>query len=79
MLDVAALIDVEILDNPESILERRLIAEYLRGKGFDLADLHFLPAQTAESLLKEACRYATLRLAEIEARSKFRQKIEAPL
>jgi hypothetical protein len=62
----------------ESILERKLIAEYLLDKGYCLSDLKKLPKKKASNLMKEACRYAALKLAEIEARSKFRQKIQPP-
>jgi len=64
--------------NTESTLERKLIAEYLLGKGYTWSDLKDLPKKKANSLMKEACRYATLKLAEIEARSKFRRKIHMP-
>ena len=65
-------------ERPESSLERKLIAEYLLGKGYQMSDLKKLPELQMTSLMKEACRYAALRLAEIESRSKFRKKIEAP-
>jgi hypothetical protein len=62
----------------ESNLERKLIAEYLLNKGYSLSVLKNLPKKKAKILMKEACRYATLKLAEIEARSKFRRKIKTP-
>lgn len=65
-------------ENWESILERKLIAEYLLSKGYRLSSLKNLPKKKASSLMKEACRYAALKLAEIEARSKFRRKIQTP-
>jgi len=61
---------------PESSLERKLIAEYLLGKGYRMSDVRKLPEPEMIRLMKEACRYAALRLAEIESRSKFRHKIE---
>ena len=78
MLEKTALSDREVTDGPESVLEHNLITEYLRDRGYELSDLKYLPEIEADILLKEACRYATLRLAEIEARCKFRRKIEAP-
>jgi len=65
-------------ENTESTLERKLIAEYLLGKGYCWSDLKNLPKKKANSLMKEACRYAAFKLAEIEARSKFRRKIHMP-
>lgn len=65
-------------DRPEYDLERNLIVEYLRSKGYSLAGLKELPEDLANDLMKEACRYAAFKMAEIEARSKFRHKIEAP-
>lgn len=60
---------------PESSLERNLIGEYLLRKGYQMSDLRKLPEPEMTILMKEACRYAALKLAEIESRSKFRQKI----
>jgi hypothetical protein len=65
-------------ESSESNLERKLIAEYLLSKGYSLSSLNNLPKKKANLLMKEACRYATLKLAEIEARSKFRRKIKTP-
>jgi hypothetical protein len=65
-------------ESSESNLERKLIAEYLLSKGYSLSSLKNLPKKKANILMGEACRYATLKLAEIEARSKFRWKIQIP-
>ena len=64
--------------NPHSNLERKLIADYLFRKGYRLSDLRKLPDQEAKRLMGKACLFASLKLAEIESRSKFRQKIEGP-
>lgn len=61
-----------------SNLERQLIAEYLLGKGYRPTDLRKLPKEERKVLMKEACLYAAVRLANIEAKSKFRRKIGAP-
>lgn len=66
-----------VAEYPDSTLERMLIGEYLLSKGYQLSDIQNLPAQELKDLMKEACSYAALKLAEIEARSKFRRKIEA--
>ena len=68
-----------LADGPQSVLERTLIAEYLLSKGYLMSDLKELPPQVAKSLMREACRFAALRLGEIEARSKFCQKIKSPI
>lgn len=58
-------------------LERQLIDEYLLSKGYRMVDLHSLPKEEAKALMREACLDAALKLAEIEARVKFRKEIEA--
>jgi hypothetical protein len=62
--------------SPQSALERELIAEYLRNKGYLRKELLKLPKEEAEKLMKEAYLYASLKLAEIEAKASFRQKIQ---
>ena len=62
---------------PESALERELIGKYLSNKGYKMADLKTLSKEEVHGLMQEACRYAALRLAEIEARSGFCRKVEA--
>jgi len=62
----------------EASLEGRFIEEYLLSKGYRITDLHSLPKEEALALRIEACRYATLKLAEIEARSRFRKAINLP-
>ena len=61
---------------PQSALERELISEYLKNKGYRLKDLKNLPQEEAKRLMKEACQYASLKLAEIEARAGFSHKIK---
>jgi hypothetical protein len=77
----AATIDPErfFTEGPRSVLERTLIAEYLLSKGYLQPDLKTLPLQVAKSLMTEACQFAALRLAEIEARDKFLWKIRLPI
>lgn len=61
---------------PQSPLEQQLIIDFLADKGYTLVDLKTLPASFAKELMTAACSYASLKLAEIEARSKFRNKIQ---
>lgn len=58
--------------SPQSALERDLIREHLRDKGYRLEDLHNLPQEEARKLMKEAYLYASLKLAEVEAKAGFR-------
>jgi hypothetical protein len=60
---------------PQSPLERQLINQYLRSKGFTRQDLLTMPLEQARILMTEACTYASLKLAEVEARSQFSKKI----
>ena len=62
---------------PQSPLERQLINQYLESKGYTRQDLETLPLEEARALMREACTYASLKLAEIEARSQFSQKIHS--
>jgi hypothetical protein len=61
--------------NPQSDLEKQFISNYLKEKGYSRQYLNTLPKEQARSLMIEACRYASLKLAEIESRAKFTQKI----
>jgi hypothetical protein len=61
---------------PQSPLERQLIINYLAEKGFRLADIPTLPTELAKELMTAACTHASLKLADIEARSQFRRKIK---
>ena len=64
---------------PESALERNLIRDYLREKGYSIEDLQKLPPEEAKSLMIEACQYAALKLAEVESRAKFRREIHTSI
>ena len=59
-------------------MESRLIEEYLRTKGYRLADLRALPVEQAKQLMREACQHASLRLAQVESTAYFREKIRGP-
>ena len=56
-------------------LERQFITDYLESKGYSRQDLTDLPVEKARQLRIGACRYASLKLAEIESKVKFRQSI----
>lgn len=66
---------IPIKGSPQSELELQFIRQYIQEKGFNRQDLRTMPKNQANELYRQACRYATLRLAEVEARAKFRHKI----
>jgi hypothetical protein len=59
----------------QSGLEKALIGEYLLGKGFYLEDLKTMSKTDAKNLMDGACRFSSLKLAEMESRSQFRRKL----
>jgi len=65
-----------IVSAPQSLLERQLIIDYLAEKGYRLEDLKTMRADLVKELMTGACTYASLKLAEIEARSQFVRKIQ---
>lgn len=65
----------EIAHAPLSSLERQLIDDYLLRKGYTRQELLLLPAEQARRIMTAACMAASLKLAEIEARTQFRHKI----
>ena len=71
-------LDELITHGSQSILERRYIIEFLYEKGYQLADLKSFPFYEGKRLMIEACRYASLNLAEVEARAQFRDEIRRP-
>lgn len=71
-------VDEYITKGPQSVLERRFIKEYLHDKGYRLEELKKLPEEEAKQLMSEACKYASLKLAEVESRAQFREEIRAP-
>ena len=62
-------------EGPQKTLEQKYVREYLLEKGYRLEDLAGLPQEKAQQLMREACQYAALKLAEVEAKGHFRKKI----
>ena len=54
-----------------ALLEKCLINEYLKNKGYTRDDLKSLPKDVAQQLMKEASTYASGKLSEIEIRARF--------
>jgi hypothetical protein len=65
-------------EGPQSALERKYIEEYLQSQGSSLESLGNLPKDEQQHLMREASKYASLKLAEVESRAKFRDDIHAP-
>ena len=56
---------------PLGQLEESLIAEFVRSRGYDPAQLAHLPEAEWQKLLTDASIYASGKLMEVEARSHF--------
>jgi hypothetical protein len=65
-----------IIEDPNALLERALIEEYLKQQGYSLKTLKTLPKDVVEKLMKEATRFASLKLEEIEDRARFIEEIQ---
>jgi hypothetical protein len=65
-------------EGPHSAMERMLLEEYLHQNGCSLSDIDALPEEQAKSLMVEACKYASLKLAQVESTAHFREKIRGP-
>ena len=56
-------------------LEQRLIDDHLAGRGHTRHSLAMLGGSDAQALLRAASKYASLRLAEMEARGNYLDEI----
>ena len=63
-------------DETRSLLEKGLINEYLRNKGYDQGSLKKLPEDEARRLMTEASIYASGKLTEIETKARFKENIK---
>ncbi|NUQ85464.1 MAG: hypothetical protein HUU11_12180 [Anaerolineales bacterium] len=63
------------MEDPNAVLEKALIEEYLQEQGYSLEKLKKLPKETAEKLMKDASQYASLKLEEVKARARFVEEI----
>ncbi len=59
------------LQDPAAQLERALIDEFLRTRGYDSHSVETLPDDDRKRLLQEASTYAAAKLTEVEARAHF--------
>lgn len=56
-------------------LERAFLEEYLRGLGHSLEELHSLPAVEVKVLMRAASLYASMRMEEVESRSRLMEEL----
>jgi hypothetical protein len=63
--------DGPVMQDRQSQLEQAFIDEFLRLRGCDPEHLSTLPAADVERLMRQACIYASGKLAEVEARAHF--------
>ncbi len=61
----------EPVGDPNALLGKALIEEYLKEKGYSHEDLKKLPAELVETLMKEASQYASLKMEAVQARAHF--------
>ena len=62
-------------DEIHALLERCLIEEYLKSKGYTPEGLKTLPENEAQQLKREASTYASGKLSEIEIRARFTEDL----
>ncbi|KAA3642892.1 MAG: hypothetical protein DWQ07_20425 [Chloroflexi bacterium] len=62
-------------EGPQAALELNFIELYLGTQGHTLQSLETLSEAEATRLMKAACGYAALKLAEIEGRAGLRRRI----
>jgi len=67
--------DNQNMEDPNAVLEKALLEEYLHGRGYSLEKLKEMPKEMVEMLMKEATRYASLKMEEIQARAHFVDEI----
>jgi len=64
-------IDRAPIEDPNADLERALINDFIRARGYDPTRLHELPEDQRRHLLREAAAHAAGRLTEMEARAHY--------
>jgi hypothetical protein len=63
---------------PQSAMERALLEEFLKKRGYSLETLDRLPEREKRAVMTEACNYASLKLAQVESTAHFRETIRLP-
>jgi phosphotransacetylase len=65
----------ENMHDPNAVLEKALMEEYLHERGYSLEKLKGLPKEMVEQLMKDATRYASLKMEEVKAKAHFVEEI----
>ena len=65
-------------EGPQKAMEKTFLEEFLRKQVYSLAKLKTLPPEQRRALMIEACKYASLKLAQVESKAGFRDKIRGP-
>ena len=63
------------MEDPNAVLEKALIEEYLHEHGYSLEKLKELPKEMTQMLMKDATRYASLKMEEVKARAHLVEEI----
>ena len=63
--------DIDPTEDPNAVLEKALIEEYLKEHGYSHESLKKLPPKLVKKIMQEASQYASLKMEEVEARAKF--------
>ena len=57
------------MQDPQAVLARLYVEEFLRSKGLTVETVRDLPTESAHRIVVEASTYAALKLAEVENKS----------
>jgi hypothetical protein len=63
--------DLARITDPNAGLERALIDDFIRARGYDPSRLKELPEEQRQRLQRDASRHAAARLTEMEARAHY--------
>ena len=70
-MNTKPILDVEPTEDPNAVLEKALIEEYLNKHGYTHENLKKLPPKLVKKIMQEASQYASLKMEEVEARAHF--------
>ena len=60
-----------------SSLEWKYLQDYLGDNGFQMEIIRMLPVDEAKRIMIDACTHVSLKLAEMESRARFIEKIHS--
>ena len=63
-------------DESRALLEKGIIDEYLKNRGYDWKSLKKLPEDEAIRIMTEASIYASGKLTEIETKARLKQNLK---